>query len=135
MTTWTTMHCAWQCNGARQRNSGISVCPRRNMFPFSGAASNFAASSGYGRKRGRHHDQGLCKKDFDLDAVPEASVMPHAAMCRHTGWRSLGSPEDVFSCSCTTAQLESRDDVCSRRVQKIFFCCLHQSFGKALLVR
>ena len=51
----------------------------------------------------RHRE--LCKTDFDLDAVPEASVMPHAAMCRHAGWRSLGSPEDVFSCPCTTAQL------------------------------
>ena len=30
----------------------------RDVFPFSGAAPNFAASSGYDRKRGRHHDQG-----------------------------------------------------------------------------
>ena len=51
----------------------------------------------------RHRE--LCKTDFDLDAVPEVSIMPHAAMCRHAGWRSLGSPEDVFSCPCTTAQL------------------------------
>ena len=36
----------------------------------------------------------ISKIDFDLDAVPEASVMPHAAVCRHAGWRSLGSPED-----------------------------------------
>ena len=69
----------------------------------------------------------LCKTDFDLDAVLEASVMLHAAMCRHAGWRSLGSPEDVFSCPCTTAR--------SRRVQKMFFVVFHQSFAKAALVR
>ena len=32
--------------------------PRKHLFSFPGAASNFAASGEYDRKRGRHHDQG-----------------------------------------------------------------------------
>ena len=34
----------------------------------------------------RHRE--LCKTDFDFDAVPEASVMPHAVLCRDAGWQS-----------------------------------------------
>ena len=52
----------------------------------------------------RHRE--LCKTDFDLDAVPEASVIPH-------DWRVrvvMVFVHDFF-----------------RR----FFCCLHQSFAKA----
>ena len=51
----------------------------------------------------RHRE--LCKTDFDLDGVPVASIMTHTALCRHTGWKSLGEPDKVFSCSCATAQL------------------------------
>ena len=51
----------------------------------------------------RHRD--LCKTNFDLDGVPVASIMAHTALCRHTGWKSLGEPDEVFSCSCATAQL------------------------------
>ena len=51
----------------------------------------------------RHRE--LCRTDFDLDAVPEASVMTHAALCPHAGWQSLGTPEAVFSCSCATVQM------------------------------
>ena len=105
-------HCAWQCKEARHE-ARASPSPCRNVFPFAGAASNFAARVGTAENEAdimtkvlsamRHRE--LCKTDFDLDAAPEASVMPHAAMSRHAGWRSLGSPEDVFSCPCTTAQL------------------------------
>ena len=56
MATWTTTRCAWRWAEARQQSSGIS-CPRRHVFPFPGAASNFAASSEYNKKRGRHRDQ------------------------------------------------------------------------------
>ena len=41
-------------------------------------------------------------------AVPVASIMTHAVAYRHAGWRSLGAPEKVFSCSCATAQLLSK---------------------------
>ena len=34
-------------------------CPCRKVFPFAGAASNSAASSGHDRKRGKHHDKGF----------------------------------------------------------------------------
>ena len=51
----------------------------------------------------RHRE--LCKTDFDLDGVPMASIMAHTALCRHTGWKSLGEPDEVSSCSCATAQL------------------------------
>ena len=51
----------------------------------------------------RHRE--LCKIDFDLDGVPVARIMTHTALCRHTGWKSLGEPDEVFSCSCATAQL------------------------------
>ena len=40
------------------REAKASPCPRRDQFSSPGAASNFAASSEYDRKRGRHHDQG-----------------------------------------------------------------------------
>ena len=56
----------------------------------------------------RHRE--LCKTDFDLDGVPVASIMTHTALCRHTGWKSLGEPDEVFLCSCTTAQLLTKPD-------------------------
>ena len=73
--------------------------------------------------------RGLCKTDFDLDGVLVASIMTHTALCRHTGWKSLGEPDEVFSCSCATAQLltkltyvqKSKGCFCSRQVQKMFF--------------
>ena len=80
----------------------------------------------------RHRE--LCKTDFDLDGVPVASIMTHTALChtapcRHTGWKSLEEPDEVFSCSCATAQLltkltyvlKSEGCFCSRQVQKMFF--------------
>ena len=54
----------------------------------------------------RHQE--LCKTDFDIDAVPVASVVTHAELCRHAGWQSLGAPEEVFSCSCAAAQRLSK---------------------------
>ena len=45
----------------------------------------------------RHRE--ICKTDFDLDVVPGASIMTHTALCRHTGRKSLGEPDEVFSCS------------------------------------
>ena len=75
----------------------------------------------------RHRD--LCKTDFDLDGVPVASIMAHTALCRHAGWQSLGERDEVFSCSCATAQLltkltyalKSEGYCCSRQVQKVCF--------------
>ena len=43
------------------------------------------------------------KTDFDLDGLPGASIMTHTALCRRTGWKSLGEPDEVCSCSCATA--------------------------------
>ena len=51
----------------------------------------------------RHRE--LCPTDFDLDGEPAASVMSRTVLCRHAEWRSLGEPDEVFSCSCATAQL------------------------------
>ena len=51
----------------------------------------------------RHQE--LCKTDFVLDGVPVASIMTHTVWCRHAGWKSLGEPDEVFSCPCATAQL------------------------------
>ena len=53
----------------------------------------------------RHRE--LCKTDFDLDTVPVARITAHAVLCLHAGWQSLGALEEVFSCSCATAQLLS----------------------------
>ena len=72
---------------------GSSPCARLDVLSFPGAAHNFAQSGEYNRKKeadimakvisaARHRD--LCKTDFDLDAVPVASVT-HAVFCRHDG--------------------------------------------------
>ena len=99
-----------------------SPCRRRSVFSFLDTASNLAASGECSRKRGRHHDQrSLGKTDFDLDAVPAASIMTHTASCRHAGWQSLGTPSEIFSCSCATAQLLSKAGLCVK-VRTEFFC-------------
>ena len=148
MATWTTMHSAWQCKEARQRSSGISESMQKRVSVF-WRSFHFAASSGYGRKRGRHHDQGslavrhreLCKTDFDLDAVLKPGVMPHAANVS-TRWmaksgiarRRLLVPVHYSSTSGQAGRhARGRDGVCPRRVQN--FCCFHQSFAKAAIVR
>ena len=52
-----------------------------------------------------------CKRDFDLDAMPAASIVTHSLKSTR-GRQSLGGgregPDDVLSCSCATAQLLSR---------------------------
>ena len=67
-------------HGGEQRfisEAGASPRPHRHLLSIPGAASNFAASVEYDRKRGTHHE--LCKTDFDLDTVPAASIMAHTA--------------------------------------------------------
>ena len=49
----------------------------------------------------------LCRTDFDFDAVNVVSIMTHAVIFRLARWQSLGAPEEVFLCSCATAQLLS----------------------------
>ena len=63
----------------------------------------------------RHRER--CKPDFNLDAMPVASIMTHTVLCRHAGWQSLeggrgGKADEVFSCSCATAHLLSKLIVC-----------------------
>ena len=43
----------------------------------------------------RHRD--LRNTDFDLDAVPAASIMTHTVLCRHAEWQSLGVSQTRFS--------------------------------------
>ena len=104
-------------HGGGQRLLGearASSCPRGYVFSVPGTASNFAAPGVSTIENEadivtkvlsatRHRE--LCKTDFDLDEVPVASNMTHTALCRHTGWKSLGEPDEVFSCSCATALL------------------------------
>ena len=87
--------------------------------------------------------RGLGKTDFDLDGVPVANIMAHTALCRHTGWKSLGEPDEVYSRSCATAQLltkltcaqKTEGCFCSRQVQKMFLSRPHQTFANAALVK
>ena len=85
----------------------------------------------------------LSKTDIDLDAVPVASILTHAVVCRYAGWQSLGAPEEVFLCSYAAAQLVSKLACVSKSERSLlttgseieFLSRLHQSFAKAALVR
>ena len=87
-----------------------SPCPRRHVFSFPGAASNFGASGEYNRKRGRHHDQSslggtsprTLHNIFWPWRMPAARITTHTVLCRHAGWQNLGAPEEVLSCSSAT---------------------------------
>ena len=65
----------------------------------------------------RHQE--LCKTDFDLDAVPEASIMTNIALRRHAGWQSLGEITQLLS-RLTCGQKSGQCFFCSRPVQKMF---------------
>ena len=91
-----------------------SPCLRRDVLPFPGAGSDPITLHRVSSTENeadimtnlsavRHRE--LCRKDFDLVAVPEASVMTQAVLCLHAGWQSLSTPEADFSCSCATVQL------------------------------
>ena len=67
--------------------------------------------------------------------------MAHTAPGRHTGWKSLGEPDEVFSCA--TAQLLTKTDLCmevrmmlllTAGSENVFFLSrLDQSFAKAVV--
>ena len=74
----------------------------------------------------RHRE--LCRTDYDLDAVPEASAMTHAVLCRHAGWQCLGYARSsllMFVRNSPAADqagrcLSVKTGVCSRRVHRVF---------------
>ena len=118
--------------------AGASPCPRRYVFPFPGAASNFAASGEYNKKRGRHHDQGSLggTSPRTLQNKRGQHHDSHSVMSPRRMAKSGGARRGLLVLVLRSSPVEQADS-CVHVTTMFFFCSrqFQKSFAKAVLKR